>query len=448
MKNIVYFKKDKILFYNGKKVEIYTYDNFYKNLPKGKVYIIFSSETIHQKIVEVSKKTKISKKELNQLMLGEVVDTTNIQIQLVPKKFIYNWKTISEDDDNIYYLLYIVPNEEIERIISYWDGKEYKIKDIFWDVDVLINSSLDFIEDDEENLIFFENNSFYYLAFKNRKFLFQRKIELSEQAEDDLKYQQLILELKRSYFYTKQQYKFTTSNFILINPPKWIKNYVDSINEELVADKLKFFDNFFVIYNDLILSLFIKNKSIKNYISVVPAKVRKEKTYLVLSQVASIILLIFLILFIFKIYQKFLEYNKSLNNYINKTIAYTYTLKEASKYINEIKNIENLEIQKKEYEKILSKKAYSPYYLIIFPFEIPNNIFLKEVNVDFNNNLIYISGKVDSKNLNLKNIVFQRFISNLIKCPVSDEFKNINLKSFIRTGDFEIILKIKKIVLK
>ena len=448
MKNIVYFKKDKILFYNGKKIEIFTYENFYKNLPKNKVYIIFSSEIIHQKIVDFSKKTKISKKELSQLMLGEVVDTTNVQIQLAPQKFVYNWKIISEDEDNIYYLLYIAPIQEIEKIVKYWEGKEYKIKDIFWDVDVLINSSLDFIEDDEENLIFFENNSFYYLAFKNKKFLFQRKIELSEQAEDDTKYQQLILELKRSYFYTKQQYKFTTSNFILVNSPDWLKNYVDLINEELTPDKLKFFENFSILQNDLILSLFIKSKSIKNYISLVPTSVKKEKTYLISSQISSVILLIFLILFIFKIYEKFEEYNNSLNNYINKTIYYTYTLKEASKYINEIKNIENLENQKKEYEKILSKKAFSEYYLQIFPFEIPNNIFLKEVNIDFNNNFIYISGKIESKNLNFKNTIFQKFIKNLNKSPIFNEFKNINLKSFIKTGDFEITLGIKKIILK
>ncbi len=446
-KNVVYFKKDEIFYYNGKKLFKYTYENFYKNLPKEKVFIIFSSENVQQKIVEVPKKTKISQNELRHLMLSEVSDITNIPINSIKEKFVYNWRILGENEDNILYLSYIIPNEDIQKIVSFWEGDANKIKNIFWDTDIIINSAFEFLKNEEENIIFSDKNIFHYLAFKNNNYLFHRKIEVNEESDEDTKLQQFILELKRSYFYTKQQHKFSTSNFLIINPPNWIEKFKEDIETELNPDKLDFY-NIQLIEDNLILSLFIKNFQIKKYISFIPLNIKKEKRLLLYSEIFSVILLIFLIIFSYSIYKKFLTYHQLLNNYINTTVEYTNILKETSKYIKEIKNLENLEIQKKEYEKILSKKTFSDYYLKILAYEIPSGIYLKKFNIDFNNNLMILSGKVDTKSLKLKNYIFQNLIDRCKNIPIFKNLKNINLKDFIKNGEFEITFEIKRVLIK
>ncbi len=422
-------------------------EDFEKLKLKGKVRVVISHEITRQKVINVPTKQKISLKKMmpyEAMELAGVTDANELKYN-----YIFNWRKIGEDEENNFYLLYLVEKKDVFPVIDKCTNEEIKIIDIICFLDLLLEIAKELTQKKDGIFIFFLDAFCVLLAISNGIYVFYRRFNIALESlrfleEND----NFFLEIRRSIFYIKQNYKSIPLSFFLICAPKEIVDSFRELQEELGAKEVREVAFSHDLSRTRPLFLYQQYLDLSHRcVSLVPYEFVFEKRIRYFSYATIIAGIVFFIISINLFYKAAQKYENELDNII-KDFTILNRLKK------EMVNVDiNVREVKKRLEEENSLKSYSNKTTIFYPiltsiaYLQPKGIYLKELIISQKNvPKLILKGNFLIKDSKIRIQILKKYISNLENCPlVENIFQQDELNDVINQGSFTLILTLNRV---
>lgn len=437
---LIYLEGETTYITSGGTIKKYSFNDFLENPPKGKGILLINDEKFQIKRLNLPKHQKIN---LYQTMLYETLELT----QMKKKELIFKWRFLGNDEKESFYLLFVLPKL---NIFSFWEKlkkQKFEIKDVFCTLDLLVKIGEKYSESEGDCFIFFNNNIVYFLAFKDKIFLFHRKVELKN-VEVDVSWQELVLELKRSLFYAKQKYKIIPEKLKILMPPSWFTPKLsETLAEELAIVKTEVIE-FKKFSKDVpFLDIFMSNLDIiSSLISFLPPEVLQEKKLKKVSILSVFVLSICFLGIIQNLFYHWSNYQYQTNIYFDVSRQLNKLEQKIKKQGEKLNYLKCLQNQANEIKNFLEKRSFVQIYLTTIPYILPKEIHLEKLSFipEETGYVLILSGKVDTKEIPKRGIIFQSFLENIKKMPFLTNITLNTIKLFTE-GEFHLTAYLKKI---
>jgi len=185
---------------------------------------------------------------------------------------------------------------------------------------------------------------------------------------------------------------------------------------------------------------------ISSLISFLPPEVLQEKK---LKKAAILSVFVLSICFLGIIQHLFYHWS----NYQYQTNIYFDVSRQLSKLEQKIKKqgeklnyLKCLQNQANEIKNFLEKRSFVQIYLTTIPYILPKEIHLEKLSFipEETGYVLVLSGKVDTKEIPKRGIIFQSFLENIKKMPFLTNITLNTIKLFTE-GEFHLTAYLKKI---
>ncbi|MBN2468267.1 MAG: hypothetical protein JXD19_08960 [Deltaproteobacteria bacterium] len=182
----------------------------------GEATLLINREDLQHHIMPVPKRGKIS---VRKMIDHEVELFTGSS----PSEALYDWRIIGsgqeEGAEQTIYLIASQPRLQTVSLLETFAHWGLKVTKIVSSLDLLIEKGRKLQQQGGSGLMVFEEPMVHFLFFKDGTYGFQRSFELrGEGFQKDL-----LLEIQRSFFYTKQKFKITIEKVGVLLAPEWLQ---------------------------------------------------------------------------------------------------------------------------------------------------------------------------------------------------------------------------------
>ncbi len=463
-KHLLFLEEKEIFFWHNGEKATFPLETFVQNPPKGKAELLIADERVQKKIVTLPVGKKLKLHQVMEYEALELVEAANPEE--LRSEFIFNWRLLGEEEGQKFFLLLVLPREEIIPFLETCRPKGLEIENIICSLDLLIKIGEKYSQREEEFFLFAHKTTVYLIAFKHKKYIFHRKFELTQTEESGLR-EEFLLELKRSIFYAKQKYKLTPDTLTVLFLPSFLAKALKETEIELGLKEVKFlerekpaeleaqqippFFNFWLAYYHLTSEL----------ISLLPPEILLEKRLKNWALVTAGIGLLFFLLSFFYVFKYAQEYETQIDH-LSTTLNQTIKLKKQL-ILNrsELAHLHVIQRQVKLLKPLLERRHFSYIYLEALPYLLPSKVHLERLCWEVGTSTavqlshqkttlpsqkrLIIEGKVEVKDPQRRNQVFQSFIDNLKNCPLIVNIPQEKTNLLFKQGLFRLTLDLREI---
>ena len=117
------------------------------------------------------------------------------------------------------YLLSCHRRDELTTLVQQLTAEGLRVKRIVSTLDLLIERGRSLHAQEGSGLMVFEEPLVHFLFFRNGSYGFERTFELREEGFE----KDFLLEIQRSFFYTKQKFKVPIERVGILMAPEWLR---------------------------------------------------------------------------------------------------------------------------------------------------------------------------------------------------------------------------------
>jgi len=463
-KYLLFWEKEIFVWHDREKTT-FSLEAFLQNPPSGKAELLITDDQVQQVIITLPADKRL---KLSQIMEHEALELVKAaDLQELRENFIFNWRLLGEESGERVFLLLVLPKEKIVPLLETCRHKGLEIENIICSLDLLIKIGEHCSQKEEEFFLFSHKNAVYFIAFKHKKYVFHRKFELTQTDEAGLG-EEFLLELKRSIFYVKQKYKLIpeTLNILFLSP--LLTEVLKKVKTELGLKEIKFWKEEKLPYSasepQEISPFFILWLTyyhlIHELISLLPPEILLRKKIKNWALVATGIGLVLFFLSLFYLFKNVQEYKKQVE-YLSTTLDQLIKIKkQAMANQQKFAYFRALQRQFELLGPFLEKRNFSYLYLETLPYLLPSKLHLEKLYwtvslptsdtpqkdaLSSPHKELLLEGKVEVKDPQKCNQVFQKFVYNLKNCPFVIGISKEETSLLFKQGIFRLSVDLKEI---
>jgi|WetSurMetagenome_2_1015567.scaffolds.fasta_scaffold06999_6 hypothetical protein len=443
-------------------------DNLFlkQKFSKGEATLLLNREDVKYQTIPVAVRGKASLKKI-------AAHEAESLMGLPPTDLVYDWRGIGEisEEGGIHQALYLLATQQRAEIFSLLQKLSLlglTVTKVISYLDLLIEKGRRLQTRGGSGLMIFEEPFVHFLFFRDGTYGFHRTFELiGEGFQKDL-----ILEIQRSFFYTKQKFKIPIEKVHVLLAPEWFEgNTAAKLQEALGIAIVSIPPDFSECeFPEMkLLNLVINEPNLlPSLLNLLPAENQREietKRFAWAVSFTEIVLLILALFWTFNLREAHKESSSLLNAQEKKLQSVQVLLQK------EQGNVLRLEQMKKEIgivKEYLKQKKTLYLYLESLPLLIPENVYLQSVNWGTTtssgqtipptttapqnplspageNNILTLNGKVDSVSPDERYSLFSKFLNNLKSSPFVEKVV-FQTDTLLSDGLFQINVYIKRIL--
>ena len=426
----------------------------------GEAILLLNKESLQHQIISVPTKGKVS---LKKIMAHEVESLMGCP----PSELIFDWRVIgSSSEEGVPQTLYLLAAHRQSEIIPTIQNLRrlgFKLTKIISFLDLLIEKGKALQVKGGSGLMIFEEPLVHFLFFRDGVYGFQRSFELREEGFQ----KDFLLEIQRSFFYTKQKFKTPIEKVSVILSPEWLQNDLADQLQETLGVPIDFLSPHLkdCEFPEIkLLNILINEQNlISPLLNLMPPEIIREMETQKLAWAVTLTEVVLLCLVLLWTYNNkgFLKNDTHYYNIREKQLKLLETNLINKK--EKIERLKKLEEETKLVKEYLKQKKYLHLYLKSLSFLVPEKIHLESIswgnNSDQpikattppsslgqseNGNIITLIGKVDSPLPDEKYSLFFKFLGNLESSPFVEKV-NYHSEDLLTQGLFQIDIYLKEI---
>jgi len=427
----------------------------------GEAVLLLHSENVQHQIVSVPAKGKISLKH----MMAHEVETL---MEHPSSEIVYDWRKTGsgteEGRPRILYLLAVYHRPEIIPLLEEVELLGLKLTKVVSSLDLLIAKGSALPGEGGSGLMVFEESFVHFLFFQNGVYGFQRSFELREEGFQ----KDFLLEIQRSFFYTKQKFKIPIERVSVLLAPQWLQGDMHAQLQEtlgvpvdLLSPKLT---DCVLPELDLLNVMMSEAHLLSSLLNLLPGEITREINTRKAAWAVTLgeaVLLSFALLWTYNTHDSLKRDTLFYSMQENQMRSVAARVESERDRIERFKELQEKNAVVKNH---LSRKKFLRLYLETLPFLVPEQVHLESIHwgsglsespvkptahpsslgQPVGANLIVIRGKVDAPSADEKYARFFEFLENLKNAPfiVTADYQSEDL---LTDGVFQLSLQIKEI---
>lgn len=427
----------------------------------GEATLLLDREGLQHQIVTIPARGRFP---LKKTMAHEVESLMDCS----PSELIYDWRglgnTAEEEIPEALYLLAAYRRPELLSLLEEFSLQGIRVTRIISALDLIIEKGRALHTIGGSALMLFEEPLVHFIFFRDGIYGFQRTFELRGEAFA----KDLLLEIQRSFFYTKQKFKVPIEKVSILLAPDWLQGDLSAQLEATLGVPVDFLSPRLgdCSFPDLkLLNVLIHDvKLASSLLDLLPKEISRTIETRRLAWAITFTESVLLCLALLWAYNN----RESLKRDVLFSEIQARQLRSVQTRIegehDTIARYRRVEEETNMVNNYLTRKKNLHHYFESLPFLIPENVHLESVvwgtkpselrgtvspgptataATDAPNVLI-ISGKVDSVSLDQRYSLFFQFLNNLEASPFVQRV-NYDSEEVIAQGTFEITVHLKEV---
>jgi len=213
-------------------------DTSLDNLPfetelAGEATMLFDKESLQHQVMSVPSRGKLSLKKMAAHEVENLMGCSSSDL-------VYDWRIIGRGTEEgvpqTLFLLAAHHQPEISSLLHNLNRLGLKVSKIISSLDLLIEKGRTLQIKGGSGLMVFEEPLVHFLFFRDGTYGFQRSFELREEGFQ----KEFLLEIQRSFFYTKQKFKIPIERVSVLLAPEWLQGALANQLQETLGVPVDF----------------------------------------------------------------------------------------------------------------------------------------------------------------------------------------------------------------
>ena len=445
-----------------RKVMDTTLDNPIATVPvSGEATLLINREELAHHIISLPTQGKLSVEKT----LAHELESLTEQPQ---NTFVYDWRSIGtdekEDVPQTNYLLSCHRRDELSCLVEDLAIEGLRVRKIVSTLDLLIERGRALHVQAGSGLMVFEEPLVHFLFFRNGSYGFERTFELREEGFE----KDFLLEIQRSFFYTKQKFKIPIERVGIIMAPEWLHGDMAGELQNSLEVPIEFLApnrSDCTIPDGDLLNVLVHDPGITSHLNnLLPRELVRQEETRRLAWALGITEGVLLCLALLWSYNA-AEFQKNDAALYSARVDHLQSLKSSvEQQQSPIERQKQIGRETKQVKAFLQQKTALYAYLKSLPYFVPDHIHLDSItwgntaserrtgtvvaapheSADFENMLITLSGQVTTDSTDVRYAQFFNLLDNLNKAPFIDRI-DYESEDLLAEGLFTIDLHVKKI---
>jgi hypothetical protein len=240
---------------------------------RGRALLLDGGEDLQHQVVSIPERGKSS---LRKVMAHEIETLMNA----APADFVYDWRTIGrqveEGTSQGAYLLAGHTRAVIAPLVERLAQAGVKVTNVISSLDLMIEKGRALHGKGGSALMVFEEPVVHFLFFRDGIYGFQRSFELREEGFQ----KDFLLEIQRSFFYTKQKFKIPIERVTVLLAPPWLQADIAAQLQETLGFPVDFLSPTLEECESpelqLLNVLIRETASVPSFLNLLPAELKRE----------------------------------------------------------------------------------------------------------------------------------------------------------------------------
>lgn len=427
----------------------------------GDAVLLLDNEDVQHQIISVPARGKLS---LKQMMAHEV----KTLMEHPSSEIVYDWRKIGsgaeEGIPRTLYLLAVYHRPEIIPLLEKVELLGLKLTKVVSSLDLLIEKGSCLPGKGGSGLMVFEAPFVHFLFFQNGAYGFQRSFELREEGFQ----KDFLLEIQRSFFYTKQKFKIPIERVGVLLAPQWLQGDMHAQLQEtlgvpvdLLSPKLT--DCAFPELK--LLNIMISEASLlPSLLTLLPAEITREMNTRKAAWAVTFGEAVLLSLALLWTYNTHQSLKRDIHLYGMQASQMASVEARVESERDRIKRFKKLQEENALVKNHLSRTKFLRLYLETLPFLVPEQVHLESIHWGSSlsespvkptahpsslgrpagANLMVIRGKVDARSADEKYARFFEFLDRLKSAPFVAMTEHQS-EDLLTDGRFQLSVQVKEI---
>lgn len=200
---------------------------------RGRALLLDGGEDLQHQVVSIPERGKTSLRKVMAHEIETVMDAA-------PGELAYDWRVIGKQVDEgttqAFYLLAGHKREVIASLVERLAEIGVKVTKVISSLDLMIEKGRVLHGKGGSALMVFEEPMVHFLFFRDGVYGFQRSFELREEGFQ----RDFLLEIQRSFFYTKQKFKIPIERVTVLLAPPWLQEEITAQLQETLGFPVDF----------------------------------------------------------------------------------------------------------------------------------------------------------------------------------------------------------------